>query len=54
VSAPKVTTAVTRIKKSDKSDSDIGTGGFDNDVSFDDVASLRGEFGLGEFRNTLD
>lgn len=54
VSTPKVTTAVTRIKKSDKSDSDIGTGGFDNDVSYDDVASLRGEFGLGEFRNSMD
>jgi hypothetical protein len=54
VSTPKVTTAVTRIKKNDKSDSDIGTGGFDNDVGYDDVASLRSEFGLGEFRNTLD
>lgn len=54
VSTPKVTTAVTRIKKSDKSDSDIGTGGYDNDVSYDDVASLRGEFGLGEFRNSMD
>lgn len=54
VSTPKVTTAVTRIKKNDKSDSDIGTGGYDNDVGYDDVVSLRSEFGLGNFRNTLD
>lgn len=46
VSAPK-------IAKSSKADKDI-SGGYDDSVSYDDVASLRGEFGLGEFRNTLD
>lgn len=47
--APKSTVA-----KSVKADSDIGTGGFDDSVTYEDVRSLRGEFGIGEFRNTLD
>ena len=29
-------------------------GAFDDSVTYEDVASLRSEFGLGEFRNTLD
>lgn len=44
----------TKIAKTTKGDKDIGTGGFDDSFGYDDVASLRGEFGLGEFRNTLD
>jgi hypothetical protein len=42
------------IAKTAKSDSDIGTGGFDDSVTYEDVRSLRGEFGIGEFRNNLD
>ena len=50
--SPKPTVArATRIAKED---SDIGTGGFDDSVSYEDVRSLRGEFGFGEFRNTTD
>jgi hypothetical protein len=49
VVVPKATTA-----KAAKADSDIGTGGFDNSVTYEDVHSLRSEFGIGEFRNTLD
>lgn len=33
---------------------DQNPGAFDDSVTYDDVASLRSEFGLGEFRNTLD
>jgi hypothetical protein len=41
------------MKKTAKSDKDL-TGAYDNSVEFEDVMSLRDEFGLGEFRNTLD
>lgn len=41
------------VKKKVKSDSDV-TGAFDDSVEYEDVQSLRNEFGLGEFRNTLD
>ena len=41
------------VKKSVKSDKDV-TGAYDNSVEFEDVVNLRNEFGLGEFRNTLD
>lgn len=47
--APKST-----VTKSAKSDSDIGTGGFDDSVSYEDISSLRSEFGLGQYRNTID
>ena len=50
--APKA--SVSKISKSVKSDSDIGTGGFDDSVTYEDVRGLRSEFGIGEFRNTLD
>lgn len=40
-------------KKKAKATSDL-TGAYDDSVEFEDVMSLRGEFGLGEFRNTLD
>jgi hypothetical protein len=40
-------------KKKVKARSDL-TGAFDDSVDYDDVMSLRGEFGLGEYRNTLD
>ena len=40
-------------KKKVKVKSDL-TGAFDDSVDFDDVMSLRNEFGFGEFRNTLD
>lgn len=33
---------------------DYNPGAFDDTVTFEDVASLRSEFGLGEFRNTMD
>lgn len=33
---------------------DVNPAAFDNSVEFEDVMNLRGEFGLGEFRNTLD
>lgn len=49
--APKKT--VSKVAKKVKSDGDISAG-YDNSVEFEDVMSLRGEFGLGEFRNTLD
>lgn len=42
-----------KVAKKVKSDGDIA-GGFDDSVEFDDVMSLRNEFGFGEFRNTLD
>lgn len=45
--------ATTKVAKSTKADKDIA-GGFDDSVSYDDVSSLRSEFGLGQFRNTLD
>jgi hypothetical protein len=51
--APKVSVAKST-PKSAKSDSDIGTGGFDDSVSYEDISSLRSEFGLGAYRNTLD
>jgi hypothetical protein len=54
VSTAKTVTVSSKIAKSAKSDSDIGTGGFDDSVSYDDVSSLRSEFGLGEFRNSMD
>ena len=47
-------TKVTASKRAAKEDSDIGTGGFDNTVGYDDVVSLRNEFGLGDFRNSMD
>ena len=50
--SPKPTVArATRIAKED---SDIGTGAFDDSVSYEDVHSLRSEFGLGSMRNTID
>ena len=51
-----ITTKVTstKIPKTAKSDSDIGTGGYDDSVTYEDVRGLRSEFGIGEFRNTLD
>jgi hypothetical protein len=33
---------------------DYNPGAFDDSVTYEDVASLRNEFGLGEFRNTMD
>lgn len=33
---------------------DLNPGAYDDSVTYEDVASLRSEFGLGEFRNTLD
>ena len=42
-----------KVAKTAKSDKDV-TGAFDDSVTYEDVASLRNEFGLGEFRNTLD
>lgn len=50
--SPKAT--VSKIAKSTKADKDLGTGGFDDSVTYEDVTSLRSEFGLGEYRNTLD
>ena len=50
--APKA--VVTKVAKTAKEDSDIGTGAFDDSVSYEDVHSLRSEFGLGSMRNTLD
>lgn len=41
------------VAKKVKSDGDIA-GGYDNSVEFEDVMGLRNEFGLGEYRNTLD
>lgn len=41
------------MKKKVKSDSDV-TAAFDDSVEYEDVQSLRNEFGLGEFKNTLD
>ena len=41
------------VKKTVKSDRDISAG-FDDSVEYEDVQSLRNEFGLGEFKNTLD
>lgn len=40
-------------KKKAKAASDL-TGAYDNSVEFEDVVNLRSEFGLGEYRNTLD
>lgn len=42
-----------KVAKKVKSDGDISAS-FDDSVEFDDVMSLRNEFGFGEFRNTLD
>lgn len=42
-----------KVAKTAKGDKDV-TGAFDDSVTYEDVASLRNEFGLGEFRNTLD
>jgi hypothetical protein len=42
-----------KVAKSTKSDRDVSLG-YDNSVEFEDVMSLRGEFGLGEFRNSMD
>ena len=39
--------------KTTKEDRDI-TGSYDDSVTYEDVASLRSEFGLGEFKNTMD
>ncbi len=33
---------------------DVNPAAFDNSVEYEDVQGLRNEFGLGEFRNTLD
>ena len=33
---------------------DVNPGAYDNSVDYEDVVGLRNEFGLGEFRNTLD
>ena len=33
---------------------DVNPAAYDDSVEFEDVRSLRSEFGLGEFRNTLD
>ena len=46
--------ATSKIAKTAKSDSDLSTGGFDDSVTYEDVRGLRSEFGIGEFRNTLD
>lgn len=43
----------TTVAKKAKSDGDISAS-YDNSVEFEDVMGLRNEFGLGEFRNTLD
>lgn len=50
----KVTATKVAAKRAAKEDSDIGTGGFDDSVGYDDVVSLRNEFGLGDFRNSMD
>ena len=50
----KAVTPTAKIAKTAKSDKDLGTGGFDDSVTYEDVSSLRSEFGLGEYRNTLD
>lgn len=42
------------LKKTTKSDKDVSTGGFDDSVEYEDVLSLRNEFGLGEFKNTFE
>jgi hypothetical protein len=47
--APLKTVKVVKLPKGDSN-----PGAFDDSVTYDDVASLRSEFGLGEFRNTLD
>jgi hypothetical protein len=41
------------VKKTVKADKDV-TGAFDDSVGYDDVQALRSEFGLGEFKNTLE
>ncbi len=41
------------VVKSTKSDRDVSLG-YDDSVEYEDVMGLRNEFGLGEFRNTLD
>lgn len=43
------TFSANRAKRQAKEDADIGTGGFDDSVDYDDMMSLRNEFGLGEF-----
>ena len=40
-------------KKTVKADKDV-TAAYDDSVTFEDVQSLRSEFGLGEFKNTLE
>lgn len=48
-----VKTATAKVAKKVKSDGDLTTA-YDDSVEFEDVMGLRNEFGLGEFRNTLD
>jgi hypothetical protein len=45
--------AATKIEKTTKSDRDI-TGAYDDSVEYEDVLSLRNEFGLGDFKNTFE
>jgi hypothetical protein len=47
--APLKTAAVAKVAKGD-----TNPAAFDDSVEYEDVQSLRNEFGLGEFRNTLD
>lgn len=42
------------LKKAKTNPADVNPGAFDNSVEYEDVVNLRNEFGLGEFRNTLD
>lgn len=42
------------IKTAKVAKGDSNPAAFDDSVEYDDVQSLRNEFGLGEFRNTLD
>lgn len=41
------------LKKTAKSDSDLTTA-YDDSVEYDDVLSLRNEFGLGDFKNSME
>jgi hypothetical protein len=51
--AGKAPLKVAKPVKSVKGDRDLA-GAFDDSVTYEDVASLRNEFGLGEYRNTMD
>lgn len=50
--APLKKAKTVKVVKADKGE--YNPGAYDDSVTYEDVASLRSEFGLGEFRNTLD